>query len=129
MERREYFVTIKTGINNEPRKPVENERNKNGRAKMYTLGPLVLRIEDVLKIPTECDESQMWRCYHTIYGQHFKSVVFYGRCEPIRTCAESAEGRNVKVYEVDDGNEIITVHYPHNDSKRAGKLIFFFLLK
>ncbi|XP_055311039.1 uncharacterized protein LOC129573902 [Sitodiplosis mosellana] len=123
LENREYFVAIKTGTNNEPIQPVgvsggETVRGNNNRhCRIFTLGPLPLDIEDILKIVIDCDEAQVWRSYQKIYGQNFKMVMLYGRCKPFGGSINSQKGRNVKLYEVDDGSGMVVVHFPHYDSK------------
>lgn len=128
LENREYFVAVKTGINNEPISSVaanerETVKENNNRYRTFTLGPLPLEIEDILKIVINCDDTQIWRSYQKIYGQNFKTVMFYGRCKPVRGCIDSQKGRNVKLYEVDDGTGIIVVHFPHSNSKYSGNII------
>lgn len=123
MDSHGYFLTKKNGINNERGESVEKKRSENIRARIFTLGPLVLQIEDILKIPTDCHESETWTSYQTIFGQPFKTVMFYGRCELIGGRSDT------KIYEVDDGSEVIIVHYQHNNTKRDGKLNFFHLKK
>lgn len=128
MESREYFVSVKTGTNNDPigtiavgvGGDVANERDSN-RRRIFTLGPLPLEIEDIHKIVIDCNETQVWRSIQKVYGQNFKTVMFYGRCKPFRSCS-SQKGRNVKLYEVDDGSGMIVVHFPHFDSKYSGML-------
>lgn len=130
LENREYFVSIKTGINNEPIQSVAADAsqavrgNNNRRCRIFTLGPLPLEIEDVLKMVINCDEAQVWRSYQKIYGQNFKTVMLYGRCKPFGGSLNSQKGRNVKLYEVDDGSGMVIVHFPHNDSKYSGLIVF-----
>lgn len=119
MDNREFFVTIKTGTNTTPIAPIVAKNGIYNRSRTFTLGPLPLEIEDVLKIVTTCEEAQVWRGTQKIYGQTFKTVMFYGRCKPDGD-VKSAKGRNVKIYEVDDGSDVITVHFAHCDSKYLG---------
>ncbi|XP_031632109.1 uncharacterized protein LOC116346291 [Contarinia nasturtii] len=116
LDNRDFFVTLKSGTNNEPIRPIAASYRNGSRDLRFTLGPLPLEIEDVLKIETSCPETQVWRGEQKIYGQKFKTVMFYGRCKPHGT-AKSVPGRNVKIYEVDDGSGGIIVHFPHCDSK------------
>lgn len=124
LETRDFFVTIKTGItNNNAGKQSESsataEQNKNKRDNRFTLGPLPLEIEDIHRVKIDANEVQRWNSYQKIYGQKFKTVMFYGRCKP---CGGSAaqKDRNVKLYEVDDGSGMVIVHFPHFDAEYSG---------
>lgn len=127
METRDFFVTIKSGATNTTAgKQSESssaaaDRNKNKRDNRFTLGPLPLEIEDIHRVTIDVSEVQRWNSYQKIYGQKFKTVMFYGRCKP---CGSSAaqKNRNVKLYEVDDGSGMVIVHFPHFDAEYSGKL-------
>lgn len=128
LETRDFFVTIKSGTtNNNAGKRSEasaagtSDLNKSKRDNRFTLGPLPLEIEDVHHVKIDLNEMQRWNSYQRIYGQKFKTVMFYGRCKP---CGSSAaqKNRNVKLYEVDDGSGMAIVHFAHFDAEYSGKL-------
>lgn len=100
-----------SGDDNVAAKPAE-------RLKQFTLGPLPLEIIDVLRIDTDCDKHEIWRCYQKIYGKNFKTVMLYGRCKLIYGILKSTEG--LRIYEVDDGSGVIKVHFHHNSRKYVG---------
>lgn len=119
MESRDFFVTIKTGHTHEPVQSNVTKQRGSGHTNRFTLGPLPLEIEDVLRISTECDDTQRWNGYQKIYGQNFKTVMFYGRCKAYGAVS-AQKSQNVRLYEIDDGSEAIIVHFPHFDGKYSG---------
>lgn len=120
MESRDFLVTIKSGKPHEPIRSTASNQNNKEKSNLFTLGPLPLEIEDILCIATASDDAQRWYGYQKIYGQRFKTVMFYGRTKAKGTI-RSQENRNVRLYEVDDGSGMIIVHFPHFDRKYSGK--------
>lgn len=121
LQSRDFFVTLKTGLGHEPVRSTVTNTREIGKSNRFTLGPLPLEIEDILRIGTNCDETQRWNGYQKIYGQNFKTVMFYGRCKP-SGLVKSQKNRNVKLYEIDDGSGMIVVHFPHFDGKYSGEI-------
>lgn len=117
METRDFFVTVKPTTSSGPSAaPNKGDKAKENR---FTLGPLPLEIEDIHRIIPNTEDTHMWNSYQKIYGQKFRTVMFYGRCKP---CGDSRaqRDRNVKLYQVDDGSGMVIVHFPHFDTKYSG---------
>lgn len=104
------------------RRPNPINRNKQ----CFTLGPVLLEVEDIHQISTICEEVDMWRSQQKIYGQNFKTVMFYGRCKPYGS--NTKQQKNVKLYEVDDCSGRIIVHFSHFDNKYSGSIHCHFRL-
>lgn len=119
LETRDFFVTIKSGTAKQSG-PSETERNKPKRDNRFTLGPLPLEIEDIHHIKIDVSETQRWNSNQKIYGQNFKTVMFYGRCKACGSVS-AQNNRNVKLYEVDDGSGMVIVHFAHFDNDYSGK--------
>lgn len=115
-------MTIKCSKDNQESERVgvrdKNDMNKNNR---FTLGPLPLEIEDVHRISINTEKAQLWNNYQKVYGQRFKTVMFYGRCKPCGN-PNAQRDRNVRLYEIDDGSGMVIVHFPHFDTKYSGMI-------
>lgn len=113
-------MTVKTGIGKQSSEQHSNQNKVDKEmSNRFTLGPLPLEIEDIHRIIMNLDEAQLWNSYQKIYGQRFKTVMFYGRCKPCGS-TKAQKDRNVRLYEIDDGSGMVIVHFPHFDTNYAG---------
>lgn len=120
MNTRDYFVTVKSGASNQPTNSAINRTESRKKSdNRFTIGPLPLEIEDIQQIKINIAESQRWNTDQKIYAQKMRSVIFYGRCKPFGS-TNAQKGKNVKLYEVDDGSGMIVVHFPHFDTNYSG---------
>lgn len=111
MECSQYFETIKASPKKVPKKakvPSEEVR--------FKIGPQVLMIADILKINIDRMNSGPLSSERMLYGQKFRSVMFYGRCQPDGTTYAKNDGNDSqsehikRKYIVDDGSAKIRIH-------------------
>lgn len=96
------------------------------RSQPFNNGPLPLLIRDILRVRIP-DGSTLFS-EREIYGRRFKTVMFYGRCEPVstrgtRSTGTSADERcdtNKRIYRVDDGSASIVVYFAHASKQYQG---------
>lgn len=81
---------------------------------MWYNDPMPLLIEDILSIAS----TEEFYDTHSLYGQHFKKVMFYGRITQLPGAAK--DERDIRSYSVDDGTGSITVRYAHNCTRLQG---------
>lgn len=111
MECSQYFETIKATPPNVPKKA----NGPPGEVR-FKIGPQVLMIADILKINIDPMNSGPLSSERMLYGQKFRSVLFYGRCHPdgikyTKNYANDSQSEYIKKkYIVDDGFAKIVIH-------------------
>lgn len=109
MENKWDIVSINCTNNGskEPHLPVKRENN-------WYNEPMPLLIEDILSIKA----TENFFDIHSLYGQSFKKVIFYGRVS--QSAGTAKDKRDIRCYDVDDGTGSITVRYSHNCTRLEG---------
>lgn len=111
MECSQYFETIKAS----PKKAPKKTKGSSEEVR-FKIGPQVLMIVDILKINIDPKNSGPLNSERMLWGQKFRSVMFYGRCEPdgtkyTKNDANDSQSEHIKrKYIVDDGSARIVIH-------------------
>lgn len=111
MECSQYFETIKSSPKKAPKKATGQSEEIR-----FKIGPQVLMVVDILKMDIDRMNSGPLNSERMLYGQKFRSVMFYGRCQPdgmtyAKNDANCSFNEHIKRrYIVDDGSAKIVIH-------------------
>lgn len=123
MECNQYFETLRAS----PKKAPKETKGSSEEIR-FNSGPQVLMITDILKINIDPMNSGPLGSEQMLYGQKFRSVMFYGRCQLDETKYTKNDGNYAqsehikRKYIVDDGSDKIVIHTSQTtNSNRQGK--------
>lgn len=111
LECSQYFETIKAS----PKKVANIAKGPSGELR-FKISPQVLMIADIRKINIDPMNSGPLNSERMLYGRTFRTVMFYGRCQPdgtkyTKNDANDSQSEHIKrKYIVDDGSAKIVIH-------------------
>lgn len=116
-------------VKSSPQKYVEriNGRKIRKPDHRFKISPQILFIADIHKIEIEPENCGPLNSERLLYGQTFRRVMFYGRCELINTKCLNNIDNSLQIgqkeslkrqYRVDDGSANVVVHFNQATNSR-----------